>query len=138
MPAASICMNCHQQIWTQSPLLELVRKSYDEGVPIPWNRVYDLPDFTYFNHSIHYLKGIGCESCHGRVDTMPLLYRATSLKMQWCLDCHWDPAKNVRPRDQVTTMGWTPPEGSEGVALRKKLANEYNLQIRVDCYTCHR
>src|SRR3989440_7394325 len=107
-PATSVCMNCHAQIWNQSPYLDLVRKSYFSGQAIEWKRVHKLPDFVYFNHSIHVAKGIGCASCHGAVDKMPLMYQANTLRMGWCLDCHRHPEKNIRPREQVFTMNYDP------------------------------
>src|SRR5512146_394728 len=91
LPPTQTCMNCHSQIWTQAPVLQPVRDSWSSGQPVIWTRVYNLPGFVYFNHSIHVQKGIGCETCHGRVDEMPLTYQAVSLHMEWCLDCHRDP-----------------------------------------------
>src|SRR5690349_11227693 len=91
IPPTKTCMNCHQEIWFGSPTLEPVRAAYKSGDPIPWRRVHNLPGFVYFNHSIHVAKGVGCETCHGRVDEMPLTMQANSLLMKWCLDCHRDP-----------------------------------------------
>ena len=110
IPPTKTCINCHSQIWNTSPYLEPVRASFRDDKPLNWIRVHDLPDFVYFNHSIHVRKGVGCETCHGRVDRMPLMIQTTSLQMEWCLDCHRDPAKYVRPRDQITTMGYVPAE----------------------------
>jgi hypothetical protein len=132
-------MNCHSQIWSTSPTLEPVRESFRTGNSLQWTRVNDLPDFVYFNHSIHVSKGIGCESCHGRVDRMPLTWQEGSLQMAWCLDCHRDPAKHIRPRDAITVMGYQPPEPQE--ILGPKLMKEYNvLDVRTltSCSTCHR
>jgi len=111
IPATEICMNCHSQIWTGSPALEPVRESFRSGRSIPWVRVHDLPGFVYFHHGIHVKKGIGCETCHGRVDLMPLTWQETSLQMEWCLDCHRDPARYVRPREAVFVMGYHPEAG---------------------------
>ncbi len=97
IPPTRTCMNCHAQIWTNAQLLEPVRQSWDTGQSIPWIKVHDLPDFVFFNHEIHVNKGIGCETCHGRVDEMPLMYAQNTLQMEWCLDCHRNPAKNLRP-----------------------------------------
>jgi hypothetical protein len=102
-------MNCHAEIWTNAQLLEPVRQSWATGQSIPWIRVHDLPDFVFFNHEIHVNKGIGCESCHGRVDEMPLMYEQNTLQMEWCLDCHRNPAKNVRPTSQIYNMAWEGP-----------------------------
>src|SRR5213594_579018 len=96
MPATAVCMNCHKQIWADSPYLEPVRASFRTGVPIEWLRVHDLPDYAYFNHSIHVNKGVGCSTCHGRVDQMPIVYQASSLQMEWCLGCHRNPEKFIR------------------------------------------
>src|SRR3954467_7789267 len=108
IPPTKTCMNCHSQIWSTSPTLEPVRASYREGNSILWTRVNDLPDFVYFNHGIHINKGVGCESCHGRVDRMPLTWQENTLRMEWCLECHRNPEKYIRPRELVTTMGYVP------------------------------
>jgi hypothetical protein len=136
VPPVATCMNCHRQIWTNAHLLEPVRQAYRTGVPIQWERVHDLPDFVFFNHSVHLAKGIGCESCHGRVDRMPLIWREATLQMSWCLDCHRAPEKYVRPRERVFEMGWQPQE--DQLTLGRKLVNEYKIQKLTDCYTCHR
>ena len=139
IPPTKTCMNCHTQIWAQSPELEPVRESWRTDASIPWVKVYDLPDYVYFNHSIHVAKGVGCETCHGRVDRMPLISQHPTLQMSWCLDCHRDPQKNLRPRDQVFTMGYVPAGDQEEIG--KKLAAEYRIRSTVeltDCWTCHR
>ncbi len=138
VPPAATCMNCHAQVWNKSPKLDLVRTKYFAGEPIPWNRVHQLPDFVYFNHSIHVAKGVGCESCHGRVDQMPEIAQAAPLTMLWCLDCHRDPVPNLRPHDQITAMGWTPPAGTDRRAFGEKLAAENHVHTRESCTTCHR
>src|SRR6267143_1242181 len=106
IPPTQTCMNCHSQIWTNADMLEPVRSSFATGKPIIWSRVHRLPDFVHFNHSIHVSKGIGCASCHGRIDMMPLTYQASPLTMQWCLSCHRAPEKFVRPRNQVFNMAY--------------------------------
>ena len=136
MPDTATCMSCHSQIWTNAAYLSPVRQSLRTGIPIHWRRVNDVPDYVYFNHSIHIRKGIGCESCHGRVDTMPLTWRAHSLQMGWCLDCHRDPAKFIRPREEVYTMGYKP--GIAQADLGPQLMARYEVQTRTDCYACHR
>jgi hypothetical protein len=139
IPATEVCMNCHKQIWTNAELLEPVRSSYANNEPIEWNRVHDLPDYVYFNHSVHIAKGIGCASCHGQVDRMPLMYQEASLQMDWCLDCHRDPGKHVRPREEVFNLNWQPPaDPAEAKALQAKLVTEYNVQSLTSCSTCHR
>jgi hypothetical protein len=139
IPPTKTCMNCHSQIWATAPILEPVRASFRDDRPLQWTRVHDLPDFVYFNHSIHVKQGVGCATCHGRVDTMPLMYQASPLTMQWCLDCHWDPAKYVRPREQVFNMAWQPPADDPGMGER--LVKEYNIASvgqLTNCSTCHR
>src|SRR3970282_2105996 len=101
IPPTHTCMTCHVQICADSPVLEPVRSSFETGEPIQWVRVYDLADFVYFDHSIHLTKGVGCETCHGRVDRMPLTWKAHTLYMDWCLECHREPERFVRPRDRV-------------------------------------
>ena len=139
IPPTKTCMNCHSQIWAQSPYLEPVRASFRNDTSLEWNRVNDLPDFVYFDHSIHVAKGVGCETCHGRVDKMPLMYQAATLQMRWCLDCHRNPEKYLRPKDQVFTMGWRPPV--EQAVLGERLKREYHIRGRAvleSCSTCHR
>ncbi len=106
IPPTKTCINCHSQIWTNAQLLEPVRQSWATGQSIPWIRVHDLPDYVYFNHSIHVNKGLGCSSCHGRVDEMPLMYMENSLQMEWCLNCHRNPVKNLRPTSEIYNMAW--------------------------------
>jgi len=109
IPPTKTCMNCHAQIWTNASLLEPVRQSWATGASIQWIRVHDLPDYVYFNHEIHVNKGIGCASCHGRVDEMPLMYAQNTLQMEWCLNCHRNPAVNLRPTAEIYNMAWTGP-----------------------------
>ena len=136
MPPTQTCMNCHSQIWTQAAILQPIRDSYQNGTPVQWNRVYNLPNFVYFNHAAHVNKGVGCESCHGRVDQMPLMWQAVSLHMDWCLACHRDPAKNIRPLDQVFTMGWQPPVAQ--AVLGPQLVSQNHVRSLMSCSTCHR
>ncbi|RPH72495.1 cytochrome C, partial [bacterium] len=110
IPPLHTCMTCHSQIWVDSPALEPVRESYRTGEPLAWNRVHDVPDFVYFNHEIHVAKGVGCETCHGPVDEMPLTWKSETLYMEWCLDCHRAPERYIRPVENVFDIGWTPPE----------------------------
>lgn len=136
IPPTATCMNCHSQIWAQAPMLEPVRASLRDDQPLAWTRVHDLPEFVYFDHSIHVAKGVGCETCHGRVDKMPLMWQASPLTMEWCLSCHRDPVKNLRPREAVTVMGWPEPENLP--ALQRELAVKYNVKSKMSCSTCHR
>jgi hypothetical protein len=138
LPPTATCMNCHSQIWADAPMLEPVRESFRTDRPLVWTRVYNLPEFTYFNHSIHVQKGVGCASCHGRIDQMPLTQAAHPMLMQWCLDCHRNPAPSLRPRDQIFNMQWQP--SGDPQALGQRLMNEYNIKGTrrlTSCSTCH-
>ena len=115
IPPTKTCMNCHSQIWTNAEMLKPVRESWATGESIPWIRVHDLPDYVYFNHEIHVNKGIGCASCHGRVDEMPLMYQQNSLQMEWCLNCHRNPAVNLRPTSEIYNMAWAGPSTDKPV-----------------------
>jgi hypothetical protein len=138
IPSTSTCMNCHSQIWTDSPMLEPVRESYRTGRPLRWTRVHNLANFVYFDHSIHVNKGVGCVTCHGRVDLMPLTWQAGSLLMEWCLECHRNPELYVRPREHVVEMDWKPPAPQQ--QLGTALVRKYNIQVQqiTDCSVCHR
>ena len=146
MPPTKTCMNCHQQIWTGSEMLEPVRESFRTGQPIAWVRVHRLADFAYFNHSVHVNKGVGCETCHGPVNQMPLTWQHGSLLMEWCLNCHREPDKHLRPRDKVYEMDWVPSQlineadkkPFDQETLGKKLAKEYDVHSLLHCSTCHR
>jgi hypothetical protein len=136
MPPTATCMNCHSQIWSDSPMLAPVRESFRTGKPIEWTRVHNLADFVYFDHSIHVAKGMGCVTCHGRVDKMPLMWQDASLRMEWCLACHRDPARHVRPRSEVFNLTWEPPANAD--SLRQALVEEYKIKSLTHCSTCHR
>jgi hypothetical protein len=139
VPPTKTCMNCHSQIWLTSPTLEPVRASFREDKSISWTRVHDLPDYVYFNHGIHVNKGVGCETCHGRVDKMPLMAQANPLLMEWCLNCHRNTEKYIRPRSEITTMGYQPSEDQE--VMGRRLQKEYNIndvRLLTSCSTCHR
>jgi ferredoxin len=136
IPPTETCMNCHAQIWTGAGMLEPVRASYRNGESIPWTKVYDLPDFVYFNHSIHVHKGIGCSTCHGRVDQMNLTRQEPSLHMEWCLGCHREPERYVRPREEIFNMAWQPP--ADQLRLGEELVQNYAIERRQDCSVCHR
>ncbi len=158
IPPTKTCMSCHSQVWKDAPMLEPVRASYREDKSIPWVRVHDLPDFVYFDHSIHLKKGVGCESCHGRVDNMPLMWRENTLNMEWCLACHRDPTPNLRPREALFEMNWVEKffekkrlekdaNGNHAddlqiqaqlEELQKRLQGEYHVQPQINCSTCHR
>jgi hypothetical protein len=136
VPPTEICMSCHSQIWLQSPFLEPVRASFRSDQSIQWVKVHDLPDYVYFNHGVHVQKGIGCVSCHGRVDRMNQVWQESSLQMEWCLDCHRDPARHVRPREHVFDLAWERPADQPG--LGAELIRLYEVHTRTDCSTCHR
>jgi hypothetical protein len=139
IPPTKTCMNCHSQIWTQAPILEPVRASFRTGEPLKWFRVNDLPDFVYFNHSIHVNKGVGCATCHGRVDRMALMYQEAPLTMEWCLSCHTAPEKFLRPRDQVFNMAYEQPPNQ--IELGRRLVKEHKIapvEQLISCSTCHR
>ncbi|MBI4264374.1 MAG: cytochrome c3 family protein [Acidobacteria bacterium] len=136
IPPTKTCMNCHSQIWVASPILEPVRASFRDDTPLRWIRVHDLPDFVYFNHSIHVKKGMGCETCHGRVDEMPLMMQDQSLQMEWCLACHRAPEQFVRPRSEVFTMGYRPPVPQSMIG--PQLVQQYDIRPSMSCSTCHR
>lgn len=133
VPPTERCLNCHSQIWNTSPLLEPVWRSWATGEPIAWVRVHDLPDFVYFDHSVHVRGGVGCITCHGPVDEMARVYQVAPLTMQWCLDCHRDPAAHVRPRELVTVM-----QHLEDATAGEELVERYGLSPGTDCTTCHR
>ena len=129
IPAAQVCLTCHSQLFSEATILEPLRESARTGKPIAWARVHDLPDFVYFDHSIHVAKGVGCVECHGRVDRMPRIERVNSLEMQWCLECHRDPEPHLRPRQFITAMGPAP---------RLEDPHLLSPQRMTDCSTCHR
>jgi hypothetical protein len=136
IPPTKTCMNCHAQVWNQSPMLEPVRASFRDDTSIEWTRVHDLPEFAYFNHSAHVNKGIGCSTCHGRVDRMPLTWQEKSLQMEWCLQCHRQPEKFVRPLSEVYNIAYEPPV--DQLALGRRLVHEYGIKARTSCSACHR
>ncbi|HTK28794.1 MAG TPA: cytochrome c3 family protein [Vicinamibacterales bacterium] len=136
IPPTKTCMNCHSQIFSTSPFLEPVRDSFRTGRSIQWVRVNDLPDFVYFNHSIHVNKGVGCTTCHGPVDRMPLMRQEASLQMGWCVNCHRHPEQFVRPREAVFSVDYEPPPNQ--LELGERLVAEYHIQKLTSCSTCHR
>jgi hypothetical protein len=150
IPPTETCMTCHSKVWTNAPILQPVRTSWQQDRPIAgpggdrtsapgWVRVNNLPGFVYFNHSIHVNKGVGCATCHGEVDKMPLMHQAASLQMEWCLECHRQPERYLRPREEIFNMKWTPPADQE--AEGKKLMELYHVAPAdhlTTCYVCHR
>jgi hypothetical protein len=146
MPATKVCMTCHSQIWTNADMLQPVRDSWRENKPIVWTRVHNLPGFVYFDHSIHVNKAVGCASCHGAVDEMPLMWKNASLQMEWCLKCHRDPESSLRPRSEVFNLHYDPASdpahpGATQKSLGRELKQEYHVRpkdIMQSCSTCHR
>lgn len=138
MPATQTCMTCHSALWTQAEVLAPVRESWRTGQPLRWVRVNDLPDYVYFNHGTHIVHGVGCATCHGPVAEMPLMRQEHSLYMSWCLDCHREPGRYLRPRAAVFDTAWRTPPDQAGLGPR--LAREYHVRETglTDCYTCHR
>ncbi|HEX9657457.1 MAG TPA: cytochrome c3 family protein [Bacteroidota bacterium] len=138
IPPTNTCMTCHSQIWNTSPMLEPVRTSFATGMPLEWVRVHDLPDFVYFNHSIHVKKGMACQTCHGNVNMMPLIWRSYTLQMQWCLDCHRAPEKFIRPVSEIYNFDYVPPK--DQLAFGSTLVKQYNVNTKqlTDCSICHR
>lgn len=135
IPPTKTCMNCHSQLYTESAMLAPVRESFRSGLPLRWTRVHDLPDFAYFDHSIHIHKGIGCVKCHGAVNEMPLMWREHTLHMQWCLECHRQPELFVGRREDVFDMTADAPLDPEAA---RELVAAYDIESKTSCYTCHR
>lgn len=138
IPPTETCMTCHSQLLTDAPMLQPVHDSWKSGNPIEWTRIYDLPDFVYFDHSIHIAKGVGCTTCHGQIETMPLTLKAETLHMKWCLECHKAPEKFVRPKDKVFDVEWAP--AADQREQGRKLVEAYNIQVDqlTNCSICHR
>lgn len=136
IPSTQTCMTCHQYVALDSEKLEPLRQSWETGLPVEWIRVHDVPDHAYFNHSIHIHSGIGCETCHGRVDRMEVVMKTEPMSMGWCLDCHNNPGPNLRPFDEITNMTWTPPD--DHAEFAEKMMNKHHINASVYCNTCHR
>jgi len=139
LPSTHTCMSCHSRLWATSPILEPVRLSYQTDKSLEWTRVNALPEFAYFDHSIHIHKGVGCTTCHGPIGEMPLTWRANTLYMRWCIDCHKHPERYVRLREDVFKADYEPPQ--DQLALGRRLVKEYKIKDArqlTDCYTCHR
>ena len=138
IPPTETCMTCHSQLWTEAPMLAPVRASFRDEEPLQWTRVHDLPDFVYFDHSIHVSRGIGCETCHGPVDEMPLVWKENTLNMEWCLECHRHPEKFMRPVDEVFNMSWEPPPEREELGRELMAQHQVEPALLTDCAVCHR
>jgi hypothetical protein len=140
IPPTKTCMNCHSQIWVGSEMLAPVRDSYRTNHSLRWHRVYNLPGFVYFDHSIHIHKGVGCTTCHGRIDEMPFTYQVPSLLMEWCLNCHRNPAPNLRPQSEIFNVKWQPPadQAERGRELAEKEYHLRDTRFLTSCSVCHR
>jgi hypothetical protein len=141
IPPSEVCMNCHSGIFANSTKLDQIRQSYNSGTPVKWIKVHDLPDYVYFDHSVHLNAGVGCAECHGPVHQMDVVKTVQNLSMSWCVECHRAPERFLRPRDQVTNMDWTPPGDGSREAREKlgaELAKKYHINANTDCVTCHR
>lgn len=136
IPPTETCMNCHSVVWKDAPLLEPVRESYNQDKALEWVRVHDLSDFVYFDHSVHVAKGVSCVSCHGQVNEMPLMWRNESLSMSWCLSCHREPEKHLRPVDKVFDMHWKPEDNPEFV--HPEVDAGQPIKQLTNCSVCHR
>jgi len=136
VPPTQTCMNCHTLVLPESELLKPVMKSWSEGTPIPWVKIHKVPDYAYFDHSAHLRVGVGCASCHGRIDQMEVVQQDQPLSMGWCLECHRNPDMSLRPIDQITNMSWTPPVNQLELAAKFKL--ERNINPPTNCSGCHR
>ncbi len=139
IPPTQTCMNCHNQLWSDSPYLEPIRASYRDNKPLEWQRVHDLPEFSYFNHSIHIAKGVGCSTCHGQIDNMPAVFQENTLQMEWCIACHREPEKYIRPKSEIYNMEW---DGNDlSTEERNQLKADYKIRSKemlTSCSTCHR
>lgn len=149
LPPTKTCMNCHQQMWVSADLLAPIRKSYEADIPVAWNKVHNVPHYTYFNHSIHVAKGVGCYSCHGRIDEMNLVFQSKTLLMEWCIDCHRNPEKNLRPKEEIYNMTWKAEDvinkdtgkPYDQATLGKKLKEAHQVReasVLTNCSICHR
>jgi hypothetical protein len=138
IPATSVCMNCHNQVLKDDDRLAVVRASAASGKPIPWVQVNKIPDYAYFNHSVHVNRGVSCVECHGQVNHMDEVFRAKPLSMSFCLNCHRDPAKHLRPLDKITDLDWKAPDADAQLAMGKKFVHDWKVQSLQNCSTCHR
>ena len=136
IPPTHTCMSCHSQVWVDSPMLAPVRASYRTDESLVWTRVNALPDFVFFNHSIHINKGIGCTTCHGQLGEMPITWRQNTLYMRWCINCHKHPEQYVRPKKDVFDAVYNPPP--DQLAMGRRLVKEYKIRSLTSCETCHR
>jgi hypothetical protein len=138
LPTAQTCMNCHNQVKKDSPLLAVVRQSFETGEPVPWVKIHQTPDYVYFNHAIHVNRGVSCWECHGQINEMEVVAHDKPLSMGFCLDCHRDPAMHLRPRDQVTNLDWRPASAAAQLEMGTKFVHDWNIKPPQSCSGCHR
>ena len=138
VPATETCMNCHLPVKAQSPLLVELRETWNANRPLPWKQIHKLPDYAYFNHAVHIQRGVSCESCHGKVNEMEVVYHAEPLSMAWCLECHRNPAAHLRPREEVLNLSWQPPYGESQLEVGTRLQEQWNINPPETCQGCHR
>jgi hypothetical protein len=138
IPATAVCMNCHNQVLKDDPRLELVRESAASGRPIPWVQIHKLPDYVYFNHSVHINRGVSCVECHGSINHMDEVFHAKPLSMSFCLDCHRDPARRLRSLDKITDLDWKAPNADAQLAMGESFVHDWKVQSLQNCSTCHR
>ncbi|MEK7298995.1 MAG: cytochrome c3 family protein [Candidatus Margulisiibacteriota bacterium] len=138
IPPTQVCMNCHNIVKRDSPEIQKLYASMEKDRPVEWIKVHNLPDYVYFDHSRHIQSGVGCATCHGRIDQMDVVRQVEPLSMAWCLDCHRDPAKFIRPASEVTTMDWSAGSDADQITLGEQLVAAKHIQTKQDCSTCHR
>lgn len=138
IPATSTCMNCHSQVKSDDPLLAMVRESYQTGEPIPWVKIHKTPDYVFFNHAVHVNRGISCVECHGQVNEMEVVYQAKSHSMGFCLECHRNPEKHVRPLDKVYDLTWKAESKEAQIEMGTKFVHDWKIMPPQSCSGCHR
>lgn len=138
VPSSNTCMNCHNQVRATSPALEPIRQSYESGIPVTWIRIHKAPDYVYFNHLVHVNRGISCVECHGKVNEMSVVFQDKSLTMQFCLDCHRNPAPRIRPLSEVYNLNWTPSSTEDQLVMGKKFVHDWKVNPPLSCSGCHR
>lgn len=138
IPSSNTCMNCHNQVRTDSPALAPIRESYESGLPVPWVKVHNNPDYVYFNHAVHVNRGVSCVDCHGKVNEMQVIYQSKSLTMQFCLDCHRQPEKYLRPLAEVYNLDWEAESPEAQIDMGKKFVHDWRVMPPQSCSGCHR
>ncbi len=137
IPASSTCMNCHNQVLKDDPRLAMIRDSAQTGKPVPWVHIHRLPDFAYFNHSVHVNRGVSCVHCHGNINRMDEVQQAKPLNMTFCLECHRNPEPNLRPLDKITDLNWDPHKNLPKEWFQRTM-QEWKIEKPENCSACHR